>query len=1065
MTSPSSASNPWGLGSGDLLSVSTGSGNVRLDHPIVSLPIRGGILRLSASYNSHDAGTVGLGPGWRLNVQRRLTVNADNSVTFTDSDGSRHAFKSPTGSPTVTYTRPDTLYATLVRDTSATPDRFTLTYRDHSKDVFDEVLANTGLLKQVVDRFGDIVTLAYNSGTAKISTITDPAGRTIAFTWDASARLTQIVDWANVSGGIVQSSGSGNRTYRFFYDASSNLIGWADPLNTSGSCPTNASHLTCLMYGSGLLTAITKTQTYETFTSGTLGTGSQTATTSIAYTGADPTTITDAQGAATTFGHPAHGATKVVRPGSPASETTYTLESATDSLGRNRSIKRKLDLAQIETETSYDLTYPIEPASVKENKGGGALERATNYTYVSSSLGLLSRLDEPLDGTYRRWTDYTYNANNDVTQTIVSRSGDTASDTVTRFCYTTSGCSTSATDLFLRSTIENYVDGTPGGSNGHFEDVTTAYLYNATTGQRTRETRQNYSGSTLLDQAATGWTYDTYGNVMSEIRNYANGAVNSPGDDISPNGTTNARTDITTAYAYDTAGNRSSSADPRRAIEAAKGTILAADDFISRSVFDALNEEVTSRLPTAVGQSDCGAPPGCREATTTYDELGAVRETSDINDLVSATKHDKVGRALETYEDPPSSAASITSTNTYDAQGRLLTAKDQGQAVPGSSLGYTAYAYDELGRQTSVTSAYGVPVVESTTTSTYDSLDRKLNETVGGVQTTTWTYDIGGRTTKTDDEFTCATSSYDYRDLAQVVTEGLDSGSCGGIAQRVITNAYDALGRLTNSEITAGEGDNDILAAPSYDSTGRQLTTSATKAGATTSSTFTFNPLDEPVAEARSEGGTPISWTKSNTDPVGNPTDRCVWNTNPSTELCKAVQQTFTTPPDLHTTTAYDALNNRIRLAIPSVGETTYDPSHNYQVAAIYVPTGTGKEHQTLYGYDSRHRLISIDHQVLHNQRYGAQLFLDHRDGIRRLPLRRQRQPNPRLGSQRRRIARPLLLLRRAQSAHLYAVVERLQLRTGRGLRLRRRRQPNVSRHHDVQLRRRGPAVLLQLRL
>jgi hypothetical protein len=146
----------WDLGGGDTLAVSTGSGNVRLTHPIVGLPIRGGSLDLSASYNSHDTTTtgvgVGMGPGWRLNVQRRLTVNPDNTVTFTDSDGSRHTFTGPTGSPTVTYTRPGSLYATLVRDTAATPDRFTLTWRDQSKDVFDEDLASTGLLKEIKDR-------------------------------------------------------------------------------------------------------------------------------------------------------------------------------------------------------------------------------------------------------------------------------------------------------------------------------------------------------------------------------------------------------------------------------------------------------------------------------------------------------------------------------------------------------------------------------------------------------------------------------------------------------------------------------------------------------------------------------------------------------------------------------------------------------------------------------------------------------------------------------------------------------------------------------------------------
>ena len=324
---------------------------------------------------------VGLGPGWRLNVSRRLAVNADGSVTLSDADGARHTFTNPQGSGTVTYTRPATLYATLVRrHRSPRPTAFTLTYRDQSTDVFDEDLASTGLLRQIKDRHGNTVTLAYTAGTAKISSISDPAGRTIAFTWDGSSRLTTIVDWAVVSGGIVQASGTGNRTHRFFYEgANAPLIGWSDPLSTSGSCPTNASHLTCLTYTGGLLTKVTKTQTYTTFSAGTLGTASRLAETQVAYAGADVTTVTDAEGAATAFSHPASGATKAVRPGTPASETTYALVTATDSLGRVASVKRKLGAAQIETETTYDGTYPIEPASITENKGGGALERTTSF--------------------------------------------------------------------------------------------------------------------------------------------------------------------------------------------------------------------------------------------------------------------------------------------------------------------------------------------------------------------------------------------------------------------------------------------------------------------------------------------------------------------------------------------------------------------------------------------------------------------------------------------------------------------------------------------------------------
>jgi YD repeat-containing protein len=976
----------WDLGGGDQLSVSVGSSNVRLTHPIVSLPIRNGTLDLVASYNSHDTGNIGFGTGWRMSLQRRLTVNGDGSVTFVDVDGSRHTFTSPSGAPTVTYTRPATIYATLVRDTAASPDRFTLTYRDQSKDVFYELATGQGYLKEITDRHGNTVTIAY-SGTV-MNTLTDPAGRTVTFNWTGS-NLTSIVDWASLSGGTVQPSGSGNRTHRFFYSGA-NLIGWADPLNTSGTCSTPASHRTCLTYANGLLSTVVKLHTTAMLSGGaiTTTTWGTPPTTTIGYASAtspDVTSVTvaltDSTGATSTFSHPsgdtvAPAQTTVVRPGTPASETTYSLVSMGDSKGRIGTVERKLGSGRIKRLTTYNATYPIEPASIIDNYvngvagdgNAGVEDRIVSYTYQASSLGLLAKLDEPLEGTNRRHTDYTYNANNDVTRVLVYQASAPSSDTETRFCYATSGCSTSATDLVLRSKIENYIDGSAGGANGHIEDVTTAYTYDAA-GQRTRETRSNYSGGTLIDSAATGWTYDTYGNVTSEIRNYADGTVTNPGDDVTPNGTTNARTDLTTAYAYDTAGNRVSSADPRRAIETAKGISLGADDYTSRTVYDALNQAVTSRLPTSPGIADCGSPPGCREATTTFDELGHVRAAADINNLVTATKYDKAGRALETYEDPAAAAAVTTSVSTYDAAGRTLTTKDQRQ-VASASLGATAYDYDELGRVTDVTEAEGSsPNLSSITHSTYDNLGRTVTEEIGYVvgaddgQITTWTYDISGRPTKVDDEFTCATTTYDYRGLALTVIEGQASG-CTGSSLRTITSSYDGLDRLTNSEITAGQGDNDILAAPTYDAAGRQLSTSATTAGSTTASTFTYNPLDEAIAQVRSEAGTPVSWTKTNTDAAGNVTDRCVWNASPGSELCKAAGSSYTTAPAVSSTSAYDARNQRISLAIPSVGETTYDAAHNYQVAATYVPTGSGKEHQSLYSYDNLHRLTGITQQL-----------------------------------------------------------------------------------------------------
>jgi RHS repeat-associated protein len=116
------------------------------------------------------------------------------------------------------------------------------------------------------------------------------------------------------------------------------------------------------------------------------------------------------------------------------------------------------------------------------------------------------------------------------------------------------------------------------------------------------------------------------------------------------------------------------------------------------------------------------------------------------------------------------------------------------------------------------------------------------------------------------------------------------------------------------------------------------------------------------VREGRSDG----SYERTNYDPAGNRTDRCYWSTGPD-EACLSVDDAefFTNPPTRHSTTGYDALNQRIELIDGATRAITeYDPNHNYQVSAVYVPTGPGMEHHSLYGYDERHRLATVTHRL-----------------------------------------------------------------------------------------------------
>ncbi len=964
----------FALGNGDQASVNVSTGNLVISHPIVGLTTRGGSFDLALFYNSQSTVNAGAGTGWRLNAMRRLVELGNGNVVFTAGDGSVHTFtKISTVGTVTTYTRPATVYGTLRKDT-ANALEWTLTYRDLSVDSFD-VFGSEGLLAKQADRHGNAITFSYTSGTNRLSQATDPNGRVVDFAWNTGvspARLSSITDWAYVSSGVVQSSATGSRRqYRFFYDANGQLIGWSNPVNTSGSCPTQASNLTCLTYdaNNGLLATVSKTQTYTTFAvtthpQGVLGTSSRTVTTSITYRGGEVAEIRDAEQTAasttgTTITRTSTTEVQVVRQGTPASTTTYVLVATTDPHGRVQSIKRLLGATNIEQRIVWDSTYPTEPASVTDNYGAllSTPARTVSYTYVASSMGLVSVMTEPLTGSTNRTTTYTYNANNDVTQVVVA-SG--ASSTTTRYCYTTSGCSTSATDLLLRSVIDNYVDGTKGGGSGNEQDVTTDYLYDAN-GQRTRETRWNYDASgNLLDSRATGYTWDANGNQTSVIGNYSDGDTADPYD-ADPDPATGARTDLTTGFTYDTAGNQISSADPRRAL----GSGLHADDYVTRSEFDALNRQTKATAPR--DPADTSAP---KSATSTYDELGGVRQSTDFGGSIAASTYDRAARPVKTYEDADgagSGPAEITGESTYDAAGRITSQKDRNQ-IGNASLGTTLNVYDELSRLVDKTEAQGSsPDVSSTTRSVFDALDRQISATVGYgdpvAQTTTTSYDLGGRATSVDDGFACTASAYNFRDYPITETTGLAGTTCATDSDtQTITHTYDGLGRLTRSAVTAGADTGDWTFDATLDGAGSQLTSAVKTGGVTSTTTYTLSPLNQTSVENRPDG----SVNKTNYDAAGNPTDRCYWKSGITVGECLAEGSGgWSNPPTQVTTTTYDARNNRIELRDSVLGTaTTYDADHNYAIKAFYVKTSGGREHQTLYLYDDRHRPTSITHQL-----------------------------------------------------------------------------------------------------
>ena len=257
----------------------------------------------------------------------------------------------------------------------------------------------------------------------------------------------------------------------------------------------------------------------------------------------------------------------------------------------------------------------------------------------------------------------------------------------------------------------------------------------------------------IEDKKTTTYSYDVYGNTLSETDTYGNTKI-SEYDKFG---------NITKTTINDTPVEIKSYDEHGRVTKTNKISEVTVEEYDS---FDQVIKS-TNQTTGLVTEAE-------------YDKNGNVTKTSDNGGKVTTIEYDDFSQEVSST-DP----YGRVSSKTYDKYGRVV------KEISNTNEA-TDYEYDKYGNVVKTTNHLG-----SVTDSTYDLLNRKVSDSTDGNKTLTYSYDAKGQLVSTHDSFTDKTDTIKYDALGQAV-EKIDK------LGNVTKTDYDAKGQVIKETDAAG---------------------------------------------------------------------------------------------------------------------------------------------------------------------------------------------------------------------------------------------------------------------